>query len=196
MQHKKNKCNQLFFSGLDSSQHRWTVSFRLKCFTSSCIVVFFPLGRMSALFIRPFVLALVVGLLFYYVICLVYSLCTGVKFNIIWSKSLKKTLRHWQAADLDSVCSSCPRPGSDLGVDTAVSDRTGAAGAHRPFSRPADNNSVYHAAIGFSVANVNSSGAEFNHNHTITFLYCIRKSMQYNNTNRRNTDTTGTSKSS
>jgi len=33
------------------------------------------------------------------------------------------------------------------------------------------------------------------HSHSHSF-YCIRKSMQYNNTNRRNTDTIGTSKSS
>jgi len=33
----------------------------------------------------------------------------------------------------------------------------------------------------------------FSHSHS---FYCIRKSIQYNNTNRRYTDTTGTSKSS
>ena len=39
--------------------------------------------------------------------------------------------------DLDSVYSSCQEPRSGLVVDTAVSDRTDAAGAGMPSSRPA-----------------------------------------------------------
>ena len=44
---------------------------------------------------------------------------------------------------------------------------------------------------GNELADQTAKEPSFIHIHSHSF-YCIKKSMQYNNTNRRNTDTTGT----